>query len=273
MRISNKDQGTAASMVNQALSGAGVMSSNDDNVWIPMDDGPGEWVNQNGISRAFQPGDGGQSRVMSKTFIDFLKGADPNSTADDDPRLMIYVEGLNGNTDPLAQEGMPNGLDGQDLDEYTGIPNSVPNELFSSANLKLMDDADPYIIMNYAEVCFLLAEAAERGIGNVPDNAATWYGRGVRAAMQMWTVMEPGDASLEVSDAQVDTYLATYPYGGGGYQMHKLIHTLPPIHMVVAVLRVLNQLLSRLVTRCGPASSSIGGKPGQIGEEPDSQPW
>jgi len=31
--------------------------------------------------------------------------------------------------------------------------------------------------------------------------------------MQMWTEYDP---SLVVTDAQVDAYLATYPYGGGG---------------------------------------------------------
>jgi len=34
--------------------------------------------------------------------------------------------------------------------------------------------------------------------------------------MQFYAPMEPGDPSMEVSDAQVDAYLATYPYGGGG---------------------------------------------------------
>jgi hypothetical protein len=215
MRISNVDPGTAATYVNQAIQG-GVMESNADNAWVPMDDGPGEWVNQNGISRAFQPGDGGQNRILGKTLIDFLKGADPNDAADDDPRLMIISEGIQGDVDPLNQEGQPNGLDGADLDEYTGIANTVPNEHFSSANVKLFDDADPYILMNYAEVCFLLAEAAERGIGTTPKSAAAHYADGVRAAMQFYTAFEPGDPTLEVSDAAVDAYLATYPYGGGG---------------------------------------------------------
>jgi len=215
MRISNVDPGTAATYVNQAIQG-GVMTSNDDNAWVPMDDGPSEWTNQNGISRAFQPGDGGQSRILGKTLIDFLKGADSLSVADDDPRLMIISEGFNGNTNPIAQQGLPNGLDGVDLDEYTGIPNTVANEHFSSANLKMFDDADPYILMNYAEVELLLAEAKERGIGNVPGTAAEHYNNGVRAAMQFFAPLEPGDASMEVSNAQVDAYLATYPYGGGG---------------------------------------------------------
>lgn len=213
MRISNVDAATAATYVNQAVAG-GLFTSNADNVWVPMADGPSEWQNQNGISRAFQPGDGGQSRVMSKTFIDFLKGSDPNDASDDDPRLMIFSEGVDGDTDPLAQEGMPNGLDGAGLDVYLGISNAVANEHFSVVDLDFFDDSDPYPLMNYAEVEFLLAEAAERGIGNVPAaSAATHYNNGVRAAMQMYTAFDP---SFAVSDAEVDAYLANYPYGAGG---------------------------------------------------------
>ncbi len=213
LRVSDVDAGTAANYVNQALQGEGVFESNDDNVWIPMDDGPGEWVNQNGISRAFQPGDGGHSRVMSKTFVDFLKGADPDNAADDDPRLFILSEGVQGDMDPLIQQGMPNGLDGPGLDEYLGIQNAVANQIFTQVNMQLLDDSDPYPIMNYAEVEFLLAEAIERGIGNVPGTAEEHYNAGVRAAMQMYT---PFDPSLVVTDAEVDAYLAAYPYGGGG---------------------------------------------------------
>lgn len=212
MRVSDVAPNLANQYVAQALQGEGVMQSNEDNAWIPMSDTPGEWVNQNGISRAFQPGDGGQSRIMSKTFIDFLKGSDPNDASDDDPRLFIFTEGVNGDLDPLAQEGQPNGLDGAGLDEYLGVSNAIANEYFSVINLMLFDDSDPYIIMNYAEVELLLAEAAERNIGGV-TNAAGHYGDGVRAAMQMWT---PLDASLTVSDADVDAYLDTYPYGDGG---------------------------------------------------------
>ncbi|MDH5398820.1 MAG: SusD/RagB family nutrient-binding outer membrane lipoprotein [Cyclobacteriaceae bacterium] len=212
MRISNVDPSTAATYVTQAVSG-GVFSSNDDNAWVPMADGPGEWVNQNGISRAFQPGDGGHSRVMSKTLIDFLKGADPNNPSDVDPRLFILTEGIHGNTNPVDQEGMPNGLDEAGLDVYTGIPNSSPGALFTQVNMLLLDDSDPYQLMNYAEVCFLMAEAIERGIGTVPGTAQQHYENGVKAAMQMYT---PLDASLDVSDAKVAVYLAKYPYGGGG---------------------------------------------------------
>ena len=91
MRISNVDPSTAATFVNKAIAG-GVMESNDDNFIVNMATDPNQWVNQNGISRAMHPDDGGQGIVsfMGKTLIDFLKGTDPLSTTDDDPRLMIF---------------------------------------------------------------------------------------------------------------------------------------------------------------------------------------
>ena len=80
----------------QKLLPAVFSTSNDDNVWIPMADGPSEWVNQNGISRAMAPGDGGQgnSSHMAKTMVDWLMGTNKASTADDDPSLMIYSGGI-----------------------------------------------------------------------------------------------------------------------------------------------------------------------------------
>ncbi|MRI01124.1 SusD/RagB family nutrient-binding outer membrane lipoprotein [Kriegella sp. EG-1] len=212
MRISKVNPGLAAEKVNLALSGVGVFSSNDDIPWIPHSDGPSQWVNQNGLSRAFIGGDGGQSRVMSKTLIDVLMGADASSVADDDPRLMIYTDGVDGNTDPLAQEGMPNGLDSGTLDLYTGTVGSDPNTIYSRLNNLFFKTDSPYKLMNYSEMEFLQADAIERNIGNVGGTAEEHYNAGVKAAMQMF---EPYDSSFVVSDAAVTNYLAQYPYTSG----------------------------------------------------------
>jgi hypothetical protein len=223
MRVSNVDAATANAYVTKAITG-GVFTSNDDNVWIPMANGPGEWTNQNGISRAMMPGDGGQatSSFLSKTLIDWLKGTNPASVADDDPRLMIFSGGIidwssggvtpyPGGMDPLNQKGMPNGKDQAMLDVEAGGP-VVIQSTFSKMNPKLLADDDPFMLMNYAEVEFLMTEALERTIGSgIPGTAASHYNAGVKAAMQMYT---PFDASLTVSDGAVSTYLTTYPYGG-----------------------------------------------------------
>jgi len=146
--------------------------------------------------------------VMSKTLIDALKGPNAGSIADDDPRLMIFTEGLNGNADPLVQAGMPNGLDAGTLDAYTGIISSNPNQLFSLVNQKFLDRNEPYLLMSYSEVELLQAEAKERNIGTVPGTAQGHYEAGIKAGMQMYV---PYDASFVVSDAAVDAYIAARP--------------------------------------------------------------
>jgi hypothetical protein len=215
MRISNVDQAKAAEYVSKAVSG-GVFTSNDDNAIIYMATAQ-LWNNQNGLVRAFV--DGSQPSTLSKTLVDKLKGTDAGSAADDDPRLLIISGGVGGDTDPLAQEGMPNGLDLGTLDVYTGQSGTVINETFSAMNSKFLDRDEPYMMMNHAEVELLMAEAIERGIGTVPGTAQEHYDAGVKAAIQMYTLY---DASFAVSDAAVTTYL-NQPYASyTGTQAEKL---------------------------------------------------
>jgi hypothetical protein len=222
MRVSNVDAAMANTYVAKAVAG-GVFESNDDNVWVPMDFGPSLWTNQNGISRAYFPGDGGQPTFLSKTLVDWLKGEDPNSTADDDPRLMIISGGIGNlvadgdelsmaegsNLDPLDQKGMPNGNNQSMLEAIEGGPVDQ-NATYSKMNYRFIQRDEPYMLMNYGEVELLLAEASERSIGGLtPAGAEAHYEAGVRASMQMLT---PYDASFVISDAEVDQYLAQYPY-------------------------------------------------------------
>lgn len=228
MRVSNVDAAMANTYVAKAVAG-GVFSSNADNVWVPMALTPSEWTNQNGISRAFYPGDGGQPSYLSKTLVDWLKGTDPNSTADDDPRLMIISGGIATwtptswtptNTNPLQQKGMPNGYDQPGLNALEG--GTVNQETtYSRINFLMLQDDEPYMLMNYGEVKLLLAEASERSIGGLsPAGAKAHYDEGVKASMQMYT---PYDASLTVSDTKVTDYLTIYPYAGTTNQKLEMI--------------------------------------------------
>ncbi len=228
MRVSNVDAALAETYVNKAIAG-GVFASNDDNVWVDMATGPSQWTNQNGISRAMMPGDGGQgnSSHMARTMVNWLKGADSTITSDDDPRLMIFCGGIGswvasstsptgtlftpiaGGTDPLNQKGLQNGVDQAMLNTAFGHAIDI-EATYSKINPKLMDLDDPYRIMTYSETELLQAEAIERGIGSVPGTAQAHYEAGVKAAMQMWVAY---DATFAVTDAQVATYLSQYPYG------------------------------------------------------------
>ena len=217
MRASNVAPQMANEYVTKAIAG-GVMQSNEDNFLVPMSEGPSLWINQNGISRAFYPGDGGQPSFLSKTFVDFLKG-EPNTVADDDPRLMIISGGIANwtanewipiNINPLQQKGMPNGYEAGDLEELEGGPIDQQST-YSRINYLLLQRDDPYMLMNFAEVAFLQAEALEKGIGSgISGTAKAHYEAGVKSAMQMYT---PFDPSLTVSDGEVATYLTLHPYG------------------------------------------------------------
>jgi Starch-binding associating with outer membrane len=218
MRLSIVAPDVANTYVPKAIAG-GVFQSNADNVIVPMAVGPSLWTDQNGISRAFIPGDGGESSFLSKRLIDFLKGPNTGSTADDDPRLMILTGGIglwtptswNPITDPLKQKGLPNGNDQTRLEAIEGVSPLNLDLTYSKINPLLLDRDEPYMLMNYGEVELLLAEAAQRGIGGLTAaGAKAYYDAGVKASMQMYTIY---DASFTVSDAAVAAYLATYPYG------------------------------------------------------------
>ncbi|MCR9064670.1 MAG: SusD/RagB family nutrient-binding outer membrane lipoprotein [Cytophagales bacterium] len=203
MRISNVDAASANKYVAEAIAG-GVMTEVGDRAMIQTDLGPSEWTNQNGISRAFTVGDGGQPSPLSATLVDWLKEKN-------DPRLMIFSGGVGGeDMDPANQKGLPNGLDAGTLQDFLGKAGANPMEEFSIINPKMLDDDEDYVFMNYSEVEFLLAEAAERGIGGASD-AAGHYNKGVKAALQQWAHY---DESFVVTDAQADAYVAANPYNG-----------------------------------------------------------
>jgi hypothetical protein len=221
MRVSNVDAAMAATYVTKAVAG-GTMTDNADNAICRMALTPSEWTNQNGISRAFYPGDGGawQGSLLSKKLIDQLKGTNPASTADDDPRLYIFTQGPITWTandlgtvidpNPLNWKGLPTGYDGSMINnEYGGGNPVTPYTIFCAVNTKMMQDDEPYMLMFAAESEFLKAEAVKRGIGTVGGTAQSHYEAGVKLALQMYTIY---DASLAVTDAAVTTYLTNYPY-------------------------------------------------------------
>ena len=208
MRISNVDPSTAKTFGEKAISG-GVFESNEDMAWLQMASGPSQWFNQNGISRALIPDDWGANSVMSKTLVDWLKERN-------DPRLSIYSGGIGPwegpfNTEYDDQQGLPNGLDNDTVKEYEGTTEAVdPHLTYSRLNKMMLDVDDPFIFFTYAEVEFLLAEAALKGWSGA-GSAEDHFNAGVKGSMQQWTIF---DESLAVSDADVEDYLMRNPFDG-----------------------------------------------------------
>lgn len=176
MRLSEVDPSRGKTEFAAALS-SGVFGSSADNAVVRyLDDG----VNVHPIY-AYERNRNDHS--ISKTMVDTLKSLN-------DPRLPIYAQ--------------PN-----QAGEYTGTPNgsmsNPPAASVTKVGPYFSSPASTAVIMGYAEVLFLQAEAAHRGwIGGDPG---ALYAQAVTAAMK----------EVGVSQADIDTYLAgsAVAYKGG----------------------------------------------------------
>jgi hypothetical protein len=114
----------------------------------------------------------------SKTMVDFLK-------ATNDPRINIFFRPTpaSAGSDTAIIRGIPNGLDDVNSQTYLGgqqnhsqIGTLYFEQAISAQGLTIAKG----VIMTYAELQFLLAEAAEKGL--ITGNTATFYQNGVNAS-------------------------------------------------------------------------------------------
>jgi len=180
MVIADSDDAKAKSLVEAAA--PNVFASNDDNAvftyYVTTPNTNPVWVNLVQSGR--------NDYVPSKTIVDIMN-------ATNDPRRPSYFTPLNG-----AYVGGVNGSG----NAFTSV--SHPSEMVEAPDF-------PYILITYAEVEFLLAEAAERGY-NVGGTAADHYNNAVTASIVSWGG----------SDAAAATYLAqpsvAYASAAGSYK-------------------------------------------------------
>ncbi len=215
-RLIKVDPSASQSWVSKAITG-GVMESNKDIFYVQHTNGPAG-INKNGIGETFSAD--GNPR-MSKTFIDALEG-DPRLTVlgslpedtgekkdvTEDGKvvkkaiLRTKVERL----DLANQKGLPNGLNSKLLEEATGEKNT---SAYTEPNRLLITGEDaPMFFQTYAEVEFMLAEAAQRW-GLAGGDPKSHYDAGVKAAMKMLEMY--GDDG-KIADADIDAYLTAKPF-------------------------------------------------------------
>lgn len=167
--IADVDAGRAATMVSQAVAG-GVFEDNEDNASITYLDA---FPNTHPIHEDLVQS-GRADYVVANTLVDILNERS-------DPRLEVYAEPLE---DGVTFEG---GVYGSN---NTYALKSHIGEVFHDPTLE-------GVILDYAEVEFLLAEAAARGF-TVPGTAEEHYNAGIRASMEYWGIPED----------EIDAYLA-----------------------------------------------------------------
>lgn len=199
LRMSKADPAKAATELAAAIA-AGVMTSNSDNAMMAW---PGDGVFDNPWASNFGTRD---DHRMSKTLLDTMNALN-------DPRVAVYAQPTVA--DPTKYTGLQNGL----TNPYSAFATTTsrPGAIFypGATSYGTFGTAagkrTPSNLMNYAEVAFIQAEAAERGIGGV-SGAASFYNAAVTASIQQW-----GGTS-----AQAAAYLAqpgvAYAGGASGLQ-------------------------------------------------------
>ena len=176
IRLSEVDPATAASVFASAMS-AGVFTSSADDAKVRFVD------NGVDVHPIFGYERNRDDHSISATLVDTLKALN-------DPRLPIYAR--------------PN-----QAGEYVGTKNGdqtdPPLTQVSRIGTYFSSAATPAVIMSYAEVLFLRAEAAERGWA--PGDAADLYRQAITAAM----------SQLGVPAADISAYLvqSRIQYKGG----------------------------------------------------------
>jgi hypothetical protein len=204
LRMSKADAAKAATELTAAFAG-GVMTSNSDNAQLAW---PGDGVFDNPWAGTFATRD---DHRVSNRLLDTM-------TVLNDPRIPIYAQPTKA--DPTKYVGLANGNDNVTVTPFFNTtsrvgaimyPGSTTYGTFGTAAGK----KTPSYMLTYAEVAFIQAEAANKGLGGLnAAQAAGFYNAGVTASITQWG----GTA------AQAAAYLAqpSVAYAGGATGLQQI---------------------------------------------------
>lgn len=198
MRLVNVDPATADAELKVAFSDpGGVFQSNADNARLVW---PGDGVSDNPFADVLKTRDDAR---LARTMTDLMIPAH-------DPRLGVYGQPVvDSSAYPAGYGGMPPALT-QDSANKWYRKASRPGTIFypgvtsygtfgTSAGL-----STPSYLMTYAELLFIRAEAAERGIGGVPHSeAASDYYAAISASMAQWGITDASAISAFLADSSI----------------------------------------------------------------------
>ena len=148
----------AQSAITTAISG-GVFTSNADNAVMKYESASPNtnpvWVDLVQTGRS--------DFVIANTLVDFMNDLD-------DPRRSVYF-------DQNLGMGVYKG------GTYGSVSSFITNTHVSST---VIDPTNPGSLLDYAEVNFYLADAAERSISGTPASASGFYNKGITASFEQW---------------------------------------------------------------------------------------
>ncbi|MDP9206282.1 MAG: SusD/RagB family nutrient-binding outer membrane lipoprotein [Gemmatimonadota bacterium] len=193
MRLANVDPATAKAQLAAAIAApGGLIASNADNAKMNW---PGDGVYDNPWAANNRSRD--DHRLSDRLMGQMLPYNDPRVPVYAQPTLCWQDPTKTGcPANPPKYAGMPNGLTASDAATYS-LTSSRPGKVFYSTSRfcpaaagcsPLAGASFPSFILTYAEVSFILAEAAERGW--IAGTAATYYNQGIQASMAQWGVTD-----------------------------------------------------------------------------------
>jgi len=190
MRLANVDPATAQAQLNAAINApGGLIASNADNAQITW---PGDGVYDNPWAANNRTRD--DHRLSDRLMGQMLPVNDPRVPVFAQPTLCYQNPAATGcPANPPQYAGMPNALTASDAATYS-LTSSRPGKVFYSTSRfcpgcsPLSGAKFPSFVMTYAEVSFILAEAAERGW--IAGSAAAYYQQGIQASMAQWGVTD-----------------------------------------------------------------------------------
>lgn len=186
MRLVNVDPATADAELTAALSDpAGVFTSNADMAQLAY---PGDGVYNNPWTDNFSGRDDHRvSQTLAKILVD---NADPRMS------VMMQPVGDSSLSGPIGYAGMPNGLSASAAGTYLRTASRPGSYLYPGVTSfgtygSAENKKNPVYLMTYAELCFIKAEAAARGMaGLTPAQAAGFYNAGIEASMEQFGVTD-----------------------------------------------------------------------------------
>jgi hypothetical protein len=178
LRLVNVDPATASAQLAAAFAApGGVFTSNADNAELKW---PGDGIYNNPWAADFATRDDHRiSRVMMQVLRD-----------NNDPRMPVLAQPA---VTDGAYRGAPNALTASAEAPYITAASRIGAVLYPGATAAGYfgggGNAWPSYLMTYAEVAFIQAEAAARGLGGLsPAQAPAFYNAGITASMNQWGV-------------------------------------------------------------------------------------
>lgn len=194
-RINKADYAAYETVVNELIDQP-LITENSESALFPYNS-----VVKNHLYETMFRGESVVQNNPSKFMVDLL-------VSSDDPRLPVFCEKA-----PLSFLPI--------FDDYNGVPNLVPNndpiwDLYNPdgdwGDISRIGDwflrnETPGVVLSYAELCFLKAEAALNGLW--PESANDLVEQGIRASMEFYG--EYGEEDHIIPEEEIEAYLTELP--------------------------------------------------------------